>query len=237
MKPTTTKNSNNTQKNHKPSTRVRMKRKLKKMIKNLTSSKNSYNCKYSNGQVKPFGKKVNWYWDIRIWSPLIIIMMIICLNVNIHNDESNEIPVQDPAMEISTVPTEETEPALSPEERDIVALARLADTVGAGRNEQVKEIIMWVAINRVDDGGANGYGKPLIDEINRPKQWQQYDANGIYTEATYELAKTVYHTWETNGARPIYKDMLWFVLNGDGSITVRNRFGNEKNRSEATFGQ
>lgn len=31
--------------------------------------------------------------------------------------------------------------------------------------------------------------------------------------------------------------MLWFVLNNDGSITVRNQFQVSKNRSEATFGQ
>ena len=198
--------------------------------------KSTYTGKFHNGKFKPFGTKVNWYWDIRLWSPLIIILVIIAMNANITNDVE-PVPIQEPVIE-ALVETTETipEPTISLQELDVIALARLADTVGRGRSEDVKRIIMWVAINRVEDR-ANGYGGTLQYEISRPRQWQQYDPEGMYLDTTYALAEEVYNTWNTQGARPIYSDMLWFTLNDDGSITVRNQFKEGKNRSEITFGQ
>ena len=121
------------------------------------------------------------------------------------------------------VPEEEilpTEEAVIPE---AAALARLADTVGAGRSDNVKTVIMWVAINRSEDR-ANGYGQSLQDEIARPNQWQGYDENAGYTDNTYAIAKQVLEIQANGSLRPVDSDMLWFVLNNDGSITLRNQF-------------
>lgn len=186
-------------------------------------------------------RRVNFYWDVRLWAPFILIAFIISLKVNGNIVKKNYEAEYLLAQETMTEPVETTEEAVpetteSLEESDTKALAVLADSVGQGRTDEVKKIIMWIAINRSEDR-ANGYGDSLQTEIARPKQWQQYNPDGIYTSHTYDLATEVYKTWRTNGPRPIYNDMLWFVLNGDGSITVRNRFGNDKNRAEATFGQ
>lgn len=131
---------------------------------------------------------------------------------------------------------ETTEPTEAIQDSEAVALARLADAVARGRSDEVKRIVMWVAINRSEDR-SHGYGLSLLGEIARPKQWQEYTPDANYLESTLRLAEEVLDTRDSGGARPIYGDMLWFVLNSDGSITVRNQFQMAKNRSEATFGQ
>lgn len=131
----------------------------------------------------------------------------------------------------------ETEPPTeAQQDSEAVALARLADSVARGRSDEVKRIVMWVAINRSEDR-SHGYGLSLLEEIARPKQWQEYSPDANYLESTLRLAEEVLEVRDSGGARPIYGDMLWFVLNNDGSITVRNQFQVSKNRSEATFGQ
>ena len=199
-----------------------------------------YKGKFHNGKKSIIGfkkSKVEWYWDVRLWSPLIIIAIIVSLCIN-PKPEVEPIPIQEPGVEEVQAKVEETipEPTMDLRTTEIAALARLADTVAHGKSDEVKSIIMWIVINRVEDR-ANGYGLDLQGEIARPKQWQCYDPNGTYLESTFVLASNIYDTWMSGGPRPIYDDMLWFVFNKDGSITVRNRFGNEKNRSEATFGQ
>ena len=138
-----------------------------------------------------------------------------------------EIPeVQPDSVAVETVP-EVTEEAVQPTVEAVIpeaaALARLADTVGAGRSDNVKTVIMWVAINRSEDR-ANGYGQSLQDEIARPNQWQGYDENAGYTDNTYAIAKQVLEIQANGSLRPVDSDMLWFVLNNDGSITLRNQF-------------
>ena len=124
---------------------------------------------------------------------------------------------------VETQPTEDTTPTEETVIPEAAALARLADSVGSGRSDNVKTIIMWVAINRSEDR-ANGYGQSLLDEIARPNQWQGYDENAPYTSGTYAMAKEVLEIQARGGLRPLDSDMLWFVLNDDGSITLRNQF-------------
>ena len=69
-----------------------------------------------------------------------------------------------------------------------------------------------------------GYGQSLMAEIARPNQWQGYDSAASYSDETYAIAKQVLETKAKGGLRPIDSDMLWFVLNDDGSITLRNQF-------------
>ena len=169
------------------------------------------------------GQDVRWYYDIRLWSPLLLLILILALLPGKKQDPA----VQDPTPDISAVetqPTEEqTEPTQEPVNEEAAALARLADSVGAGRSDNVKTIIMWVAVNRSEDR-ANGYGQSLLTEIDRPNQWQGYDGTTIYTDETYAIAKQVLETQAKGGLRPLDTDMLWFILNDDGSITVRNQF-------------
>ena len=232
-----TQNKNNTKKGHNYSTMAHIKRKLKKMIKKITASKEtSYKGKFDSGKTSLFGGKVNRCWDVRLWAPFIVVFMII---INNNDKEVKPVPIEDPVIQVASENIIETEPEPTIDLRtsEIIALARLADTVAHGKSDEVKSAIMWIAINRVEDK-ANGYGLDLLGEIARPKQWQCYDENGTYLQSTYELAESVHDTWMNGGPRPIYSDMLWFVFNSDGSITIRNRFGsNEKNRSEVTFGQ
>lgn len=199
----------------------------------------SSNGKYTK-KLKLFEKK-DWYLDVRIWIPafLIIICSILAIDgVRISKMKTENLNLVE-ELAVETVP-ETTEEVIVPTERQLdsepVALARLADSVAFGRSDDVKRIVMWVAINRSEDR-SHGYGLSLLEEIARPKQWQQYSENATYLESTLKLAEEVIQTRDSGGARPIYGDMLWFVLNSDGSITVRNQFNSDKNRSEATFGQ
>ena len=169
------------------------------------------------------GQDVRWYYDIRLWSPLLLLILILALLPGKKQDPA----VQDPTPDISAVetqPTEEqTEPTQEPVNEEAAALARLADSVGAGRSDNVKTIIMWVAVNRSEDR-ANGYGQSLQSEISRPNQWQGYDENAPYTAGTYAMALNVLDTQARGGLRPLDSDMLWLVLNDDGSVTLRNQF-------------
>lgn len=186
--------------------------------------------------------KVVWYYDVRIWFPFFMLILISItgfyrtkLNIVIQSaaeqESVTEVYVQaEPQVEETVAPAEAVA------DSEIVALARLADSVARGRSDEVKRIVMWVAINRSEDR-SHGYGLSLLGEIARPKQWQEYTPDATYLESTLKLAQEVYETWQTGGPRPIYSDMLWFVLNNDGSITVRNQFKDGKNRSETTFGQ
>ncbi len=177
------------------------------------------------------GEDVRWYYDIRLWSPLILLLLILALLPG----KKAEVQSEPTEPDISTVETtEDTTPTEAPINQEAAALARLADSVGAGRSDNVKTIIMWVAVNRSEDR-ANGYGQSLIDEIARPNQWQGYDENAPYTDGTYAMALSVLDTQARGGLRPLDSDMLWFVLNDDGSITLRNQFvatGNQKWREK-----
>ena len=167
------------------------------------------------------GQDVRWYYDIRLWSPLILLLLILALLPGKHAAKMPEETL--PAViAVETLPedTTPTEEAVIPE---AAALARLADSVGAGRSDNVKTVIMWVAINRSEDR-ANGYGQSLLTEVDRPNQWQGYDGTTIYTDETYAIAKQVLEIQAKGSLRPLDSDMLWFILNDDGSITVRNQF-------------
>lgn len=171
------------------------------------------------------GEDVRWYYDVRLWSPLILLLLILALLPG----KSQKVETVEPAANVTVTEPQETFAATEPQAEPIIpeaaALAALADSVGAGRSENVKTIIMWVAVNRSEAGGSNGYGLgTLIEEIDRPNQWQGYDKNFPYEEATYEIAKEVLEIKKNNRLRPLDTDMLWFVLNDNGSISVRNQF-------------
>lgn len=185
---------------------------------------------YLTNFVKNIGADVRWYYDVRLWSPLILVLLILVLVLSGHQKKAlreqllaMEETVTTPAATDAVMETESTIAPVEPINQEAEALARLADTVGNGRSDNVKIIIMWVAINRSEDQ-ANGYGKTLLEEISRPNQWQGYNENMGYSDSTYELAKQVLETKEKGGLRPLDSDMLWFVLNDDGSITVRDQF-------------
>ena len=170
------------------------------------------------------GKDVKWYFDIRLWSPLILLLLILALLPGRSKSETPaETTPETEAAVMETEPEVTEPPATEPVDPRAEALARLADTVGAGRSDNVKTVIMWVAINREEDR-ANGYGKDLLEEIARPNQWQGYDENASYTDHTYDIAKQVLEAQETGALRPVDSDMLWFVLNDNGSITLRNLY-------------
>lgn len=168
------------------------------------------------------GEDVKWYFDIRLYAPLILVLLILALLSGKPKQEVTE-PVTETIPVATQQVEEETEPAAEPIDPDAEALAVLADSVGAGRSKNAREIIMWVAINRMEDR-ANGYGLSLQEEIERPTQWQGYDPNVSYSEESYTIAQKVLQTVANGDLRPLDPDMLWLVLNDNGSVTVRNRF-------------
>lgn len=170
------------------------------------------------------GEDVRWYFDIRIWSPLLLILFILALALPRGSRSAEEVSVvtaTEPAIEETA---EATEPTEAPINEEAAALARLADTVGSGRSDNVKTAIMWVAINRSEAGGTDGYGQSLLEEIARENQWQGYDENASYSEHTYEIALNALEIQSSNGLRPIDSGMIYLVLNEDGSVTLRNQF-------------
>ena len=168
------------------------------------------------------GEDVRWYYDVRLWSPLILLLLILAILPGKGTTKTTEetLPV---AVAVEVLPEADTTPTEEAVIPEAAALARLADSVGAGRSDNVKTVIMWVAVNRSEDR-ANGYGQSLLDEIARPNQWQGYDENVRYSDTTYAIAKQVLEIQKNGGLRPLDSDMLWFILNDDGSITVRNQF-------------
>lgn len=197
------------------------------------------NGKYSKRSA--FFKRKKWYLDVRVWAPVFIAIIIVnsCTyqrKISALRQENDMLIAELSAEAVPEIIEEAVSPIGEQQDSEAVALARLADSVARGRSDEVKRIVMWVAINRSEDR-SHGYGLSLREEIARPKQWQEYDENANYLESTLKLAEEVLKIRDNGGARPIYGDMLWFVLNGDGSITVRNQFKTDKNRSEATFGQ
>ena len=174
------------------------------------------------------GEDVRWYYDIRLWSPLILLVLILALLPEKQAVKTPEETTPD-VTAVETLPEEDTTPTEEAEIPEAAALARLADSVGAGRSDNVKTVIMWVAINRSEDR-ANGYGQSLLDEIARPNQWQGYDESTSYNDGTYAIAKQVLEIQANGGLRPLDSDMLWFILNDDGSITLRNQFTSTANQ-------
>lgn len=166
------------------------------------------------------GEDVRWYYDIRLWSPLILLLLILAL---LPGKRTEKTPVETIPEVVETLPVAETTPTEEVVIPEAAALATLADSVGAGRSDNVKTVIMWVAVNRSEDR-ANGYGQSLLTEISRPNQWQGYDETTAYSEETYAIAKQVLQIQASGSLRPVDSDMLWFVLNDNGSITVRNQF-------------
>ena len=218
--------------------------KLGNQIKETFTYTSSTNGKYCSKKSKngTFYNDVKWFWDIRKWIPILLVVFIFSIkSVNTKND----VPVfEEPTPEVITaveeVPTEPvteetTEPTIPIEEAEVIALARLGDTCARRYSDDVKRIVMWVAINRSEDR-ANGYGGSLLEEINRPKQWQEYNPNGSYTDSTLAIAKEVYDTWKSGGPRPMYNDMIFFAFNADGTITVRNKFKTDKRTNTMIFG-
>lgn len=177
--------------------------------------------KFLSEYISHLGNDVRWYFDIRLWSPLILILLILAIALPGKGQKQQEVPQATEPTVAETQPV--TEPTETPVNEEASALAALADSVGIGRSNNVKTVIMWVAINRSEDR-SNGYGLSLLEEIARPNQWQGYDATMPYMEETYELALSVLAIRDNGGLRPVDSDMLWLVLNDDGSITLRNQF-------------
>lgn len=183
------------------------------------------------------GDDVAWFWDIRLWSPVLVVLLIAALVTPIRKAPAAS-DVTPPEEIVDVIPEDNTDviPEVQPVVRDpeAEALARLADTVGSGRTDRVKKVIMWIAINRSEDR-ANGFGKSLVEEIARPNQWQFYNEDAPYGEGSYLLAEEILKMVRTNDLRPVDKDMLWLLLNDDGSVTIRNGFNINSKTVQKTF--
>lgn len=170
-------------------------------------------------------KDVPGYYDVRIWAPVFLLLLVVVLMLPGKASapkQEMQAPAPTVPVIVETVPVATVPEVLIPDEA--IALARLADSVGAGRSDNCKLAIMWVAINRSEAGGVDGYGQNLLDEIARPNQWQGYDEKLEPTERSVELAMNVLKMQANGDLRPLDYDMLYLVLNDNGSVTVRNQF-------------
>lgn len=195
--------------------------------------------------LKEIGRDVKWYYDVRLWVPVILVLLILSMCSGSSMGKNSADREYTAALEALTSEFQQEKEALTqalaeaqtppeipaaPIDPEAEALAILADSVGGGRSDNVKRAIMWVAINRSEDT-RNGYGKSLLEEIARPDQWMWYDPEIKYSQTTYDIALEVLKIRDTGALRPLDSDMLWFVHNDNGSITVRNMFtatGNQK---------
>ncbi len=182
--------------------------------------------------LRQIGKDVKWYYDVRLWLPLVLVLVIFaaCTGSNAGQNSARkeyEAVLQqmeaDTRIEAEKQQEETTPPTAAPINPEAEALAVLADSVGSGRSDNVKTIIMWVAINR-SENPIEGHGKPLLEEIAMPQQWQGYDPQTAYFQRTYDIALEVLEMRDNGSLRPLDRDMLWLVLNNDGSVTVRDKF-------------
>ncbi len=175
------------------------------------------------------GKDVRWYYDVRLWLPVILVLLVLAAcggsKLSTSTAQGGESIVPETQAPVQTEPVSETQAPMTHISPEAEALAILADSVGAGRSDNVKTIIMWVAINRSEDY-SNGHGLTLLEEIARPNQWQGYDPEISYSQKTYDMALEVLDIRNTGRLRPLDGDMLWMVLNDDGSVTIRNQFTN-----------
>ncbi len=175
------------------------------------------------------GKDVRWYYDVRLWLPVILVLLVLAAcggsKLSTSTAQGGESIVPETQAPVQTEPVSETQTPMTHISPEAEALAILADSVGAGRSDNVKTIIMWVAINRSEDY-SNGHGLTLLEEIARPNQWQGYDPEISYSQKTYDMALEVLDIRNTGRLRPLDGDMLWMVLNDDGSVTIRNQFTN-----------
>lgn len=171
--------------------------------------------------LRHIGEDVRWYYDVRLWSPVILLLLILALLMPGRTSRV-EVPEQTEPIILETIP--ETTAYVEPVRPEAMALAKLADSVGAGRSDNCKIIIMWIAVNRSEAGGVDGYGLSILEEIARPNQWQGYDENITPSDHTVDLAKRVLEIQRNGELRPLDSDMLYLVLNDNGSISVRNYY-------------
>ena len=99
-------------------------------------------------------------------------------------------------------------------------------------SENVQRAVAWCVLNRVDSALYPDTIKEVCEQAN---QWQGYDPNLPYTQGTYEMALEVLDTKTRGRLRPIDSDMLWLVLNDDGSVTLRNKFNVNANANVRTI--
>lgn len=181
------------------------------------------------------GQDVRWYYDVRLWLPLILVLVILaaCTGNQLGKNsvqQAEPAPAQPQLFEMEMPQVQEIQPPTeAPINPEAEALAILAESVGLGRSKNVKTAIMWVAVNRSEDR-SHGHGLSLIEEIARPEQWQNYNPDMPYSQVAYEMALDVLRIRDTGGLRPLDNDMLWMVLNDDGSITIRNMFAATANQ-------
>ena len=79
------------------------------------------------------GKDAPWYYDIRLWSPLILLVLILALALPAKNrsDSRTVTQAEEPTVAETQAATEEA-PTEAPVNQEAAALARLADSVGSG---------------------------------------------------------------------------------------------------------
>lgn len=114
-----------------------------KMKYSLYSSSGKY-CR--EGDKRFSAPKVLWYYDVRIWLPVFVIIILSVigvyqarLNTVIRDAASAKAEAVTEALKSAEAQSEEiVAPTETVDDSEIVALARLADSVGRGRSDDVK---------------------------------------------------------------------------------------------------
>ena len=91
------------------------------------------------------------------------------------------------------------------------------------RSESEKTKLIWVVLNRVDEGGI--FGNSVHDVIN-DKEFTFYDRHARVSDRTRELVENVMQLWKAEkdgyhiGARPP-KNALYVRFGGDGNKVIQ----------------
>lgn len=103
----------------------------------------------------------------------------------------------------------------TPEDRDVIALAKCLWGECRGCSYIQKAAVCWCIFNRVDD---SRFPSTIYDVIVQPSQFFGYQEHFPVTDELYEIAYDCIVNWHNNENRVFDKDYLYFT--GNGRINV-----------------
>lgn len=115
----------------------------------------------------------------------------------------------------------EPAPAAETVDADAVAMAKVIYGTCRYNSVDAQRSVCYLILNRVD---SPQFPSTIREVCEQPNQWMGYADDNPVVEETYELCKETIKAWRNNEIRPFGKDFVFFVWNGNDSITLRNTY-------------
>ena len=152
----------------------------------------------------------------------------VCFGITEEVTEEETDYLSYPPTETETAPVEEE---WKPEERDVVAMAKLLWGECRGVKSKAEQAaVAWCVLNRFDNPRFGG--DTIYDVITAKYQFAGYNKNNPVTEELKELAEDVLNRWhrEQMGEKPVGrtlpKDYVYFVgKNGHNWFSIKWKSG------------